>query len=327
MRTKRHLGILILIMVMFVSINALVSATEYYRIATATVTGTGYPTGIAQAQTFNEHFGEELDVHFTAISSAGAAENLVLFRNKEAELAIMQSNVPFWGYHGTHLYEGNPFKKLRTLYPISVNPYHFFVRDGINSLEDLRGKSFSVGAAASGTETSSKVVLEALGITYDDFKQEFLDHGASIDAVKNNLIDGCLITSTAPAPPIADAMIAPKRGYKLLSLSQEEIETITKAEPWLVPVTLPAHTYSNQPEPIHTVGHASFFCTTDDLSEEVAYKVTKTTWENLDELIQAMHIFNQMKLYEIVSVHNWFKNGLPIHRGALKYYREIGFVD
>jgi hypothetical protein len=55
------------------------------------------------------------------------------------------------------------------------------------------------------------------------------------------------------------------------------------------------------------------------LSDDLVYKITKTFWENVDDLYQVHARARQITLdtaLEGVSV--------PVHPGAAKYYKEIG---
>ncbi len=313
--------ILVILMILIIlSFNISIFAKEFYTITTATSTGNFYAAGIALAQLCNEKFGRDQDMDFSAISSSGSVENLDLLRNKEAEIAFMQNNIVLWSSKGIRKYEGNKFEKIRMILPLFDSTYHLLVKNDINSLSEIKGRTFVVGRAGSGTETSSKAIFAALGITYDDFKQEYLGHGEATDALRNGLVDGILVTASYPASAIADIMISPSRGYKFLSLSDEEISKINEAEPWIMPLTIPANTYMNQPEPIMALRHSAFLVATDDLTDEVAYKIAKTTWENLDWLKDSYIQYSRM---DITGIDGFFKYPVPIHPGAIEYYKEV----
>ena len=59
--------------------------------------------------------------------------------------------------------------------------------------------------------------------------------------------------------------------------------------------------------------------TTTDLSDDVAYKITKAFWENRD-VWEKSH--PAMKTIKMEGVNDLVAK---IHPGALKYYNEIGF--
>ena len=59
------------------------------------------------------------------------------------------------------------------------------------------------------------------------------------------------------------------------------------------------------------------------LPEDVIYDLTKTFWENLDEIRQAHTIVDQIKIEDAVTD----LSGIPLHPGAEKYYREVGLIE
>ncbi len=313
----------ILILLVFLTCPAF--ATEFYSVTTATTGGSYYPAGVAITQLWNEQLGKKLDIKFSAQSSAGSVENADILRKKEAEIGFMQSNVVLWAYSGTHMFKDKPSKNFRLLQPFVPNAYHFVVANDVNSLLDIKGKRFVVGRAGSGTSTSSQGVFGALGISYDEFRPESLGQAEGLDAVRNGVVDGVLAIGGYPVPAIADVMAAPKRSYKFLSLSDVERKIINKVENWIIPTEIPADTYMNQPEPIKTLQQFAYFIVTEEMPEEIAYELAKTTWENMDWLRKASAIFNRMK---IESIDEDFTNfPVPLHKGAEKYYKEIGIID
>lgn len=319
---KRYLIILIVCLLIFGGTSAF--GKEFITITTATTGGSFYPAGVALAVLLNEQLGDKLDISFSSQSSAGSVENIDILQKKEAEIAFIQNNVILWAYEGTRKYEGSPYEKLRTLTPLFSSQYHFFVSKEIDSLRDMRKKKFVVGRPGSGTETSSKLVLEALGLTYDDFKPEFLGQSEAADALRNGLVDGINMVGGFPIAAVSDLMATPSKRFKFLSLSDEEISTINKAEPWMSPVTIPAGTYLKQPEDIKTVGHNVYITTTVDMPEELAYQVVKTIFENLDWLEVSYGAWKKLSLDKVDGSYLNFI--VPVHEGALKYYRELGIV-
>lgn len=320
---KKLLIALILVTLISLFISTSAFSKEFITLTTATSGGGFYAAGIALAQLWNEKLGEDLNLDFSAISSSGSVENADLLMKKEAEIAFMQNNIVLWAYQGIKKYEGYKFDKLRTLIPVWEASYFFLVEKDINSLSDIKGRRFCVGRAGSGTETSTKAMLNALGITYDDFEQEYLGHAEAGNALRNGLIDGFYMGAGYNNPVITELMIAPIRGYKFLSLTDEQVATINKVEPWLLPHTVPANSFPNQPEALTSLKHQSFLLTTDDLPEELAYLITKTAWENKEFLVTAYSSFEQMRL-DIIDEFN--KYPVPIHPGAIKYYKEVGVI-
>ena len=133
-------------------------------------------------------------------------ENADILRKKEAEIALMQNNVVLWAYFGTHMFEDKPNKNFRLLQPFVPNAYHFMVDKNINSLLDIKGKRFVVGRAGSGALTVSEAVLAAIGLSFDDFRPEYLGQQEGLNALRNGVVDVVLAMGGYPVPSISDMM-------------------------------------------------------------------------------------------------------------------------
>lgn len=60
-----------------------------------------------------------------------------------------------------------------------------------------------------------------------------------------------------------------------------------------------------------------------DLSDDIAYKVVKTFIEKRDDLVKAYPAFGAFNPKDAAKPEN---NGIPLHPGAAKYYKEQGMM-
>jgi len=79
--------------------------------------------------------------------------------------------------------------------------------------------------------------------------------------------------------------------------------------------------YNNKKD-IHTFGVGATFLTSADVPEDVVYTVVKAVFDNLDQFKKLHPAFRHLKPEEMI------KDGLsaPLHRGAIKYYKEKGWM-
>ena len=84
---------------------------------------------------------------------------------------------------------------------------------------------------------------------------------------------------------------------------------------------IPAGTYQGQEGDVGTVAIVNFLVTHSDVSDEMAYQMTKLLFENLPELEAAHKAAKQIKLENAL-------NGMPVplHPGAERYYKEKGLM-
>ncbi len=86
--------------------------------------------------------------------------------------------------------------------------------------------------------------------------------------------------------------------------------------------TIPGGMYRGSDEDTQTFGVGATFVSSSNVSEEVIYQVTKAVFENFDDFKKLHPAFANLKPEEMI------KDGLsaPLHKGAIKYYKEVGLM-
>ena len=133
---------LVLALMMVLSCSALAELT----FTTGGSSGTYYAFGGVLAQ----YISDNSDVKISAVTGEGSAANIDMLDMHFAQLGFVQSDVAYYAYNGIKFdqYVGAPitsFKAIAALYNetvqlVTCNPE-------IKSMEDLRGKSVSIGSA------------------------------------------------------------------------------------------------------------------------------------------------------------------------------------
>ena len=101
-----------------------------------------------------------------------------------------------------------------------------------------------------------------------------------------------------------------------------EIREYVAQRPFYTPVLIPKDTYAGQDANVRTFGVLATLVATTDTPEIAAYSVVRAVFEGLAEL-KAM----QPALRNVVP-EAMIKDGLsaPLHSGAVRYYRERGWI-
>lgn len=285
-------------------------------LATGGTSGTYYPFGGAMAQIFNSKI-EGMNV--TAQSTGASVENLKLIGKKEVELAIVQNDTMDYAINGTEAFADGKIENVRaitTLYP-EVVQIVVSKKSGIASMADVKGKKFSVGAPGSGVEANARQILEAVGLTYDDFTPNYLSFSESGDQYKDNLIDGFLFTSGLPNSAIQD--VGAQNELVFISLDDATIKALTEKYQFLTEFTIPADTYPGQTAEVKTVAVKATLVCGAEVPEETVYNLTKALFENQPELASA---HAKGELLDIKTAADGVS--IPFHPGAEKYLKEQG---
>ena len=286
---------------------------------TGTTTGVFYSLGAGLSTLWTKEMGKRV----ASQASNGSVENLKLMSKGEANIGFTTVNIAYEAYNGEGTFKEKSYDGVRILANLYPNVSHIVAlnEEDIQSIEDLKGKSFVYGAAGSSTEIESKLVLKAHGIEADEVKGNYVGFTEATDLMRNGQVDAVNIYSGVPAA--ATTELISTLDTKVLSFSPEAIEELVTDYPWNFEYVIEANTYDKQPEPITTVGQYGSIVIDESVSEEAAYELTKLLWENVDELEKSYSIAKQFDPQKAIEG----TAGVPLHSGAEKYYKEIGVLD
>ena len=290
-----------------------VAALAELSFGTGGEAGTYYAFGTVLAQYISELAG----LSITALTSRGSADNIDNLDAGLRQLGFTQNDVASYALNGIRLYDGEPitsFTALAALYDetvqlVTVNP-------DIKSVADLKGKVVSIGAAGSGVYFNALDFLAAYGMTEDDIVPQYLSFKDSAEQLKGAKIDAAFVVAGAPTTAVTDLSIA--RQVYLVSLSDEDIAKLQAISPAYSKTIIPAGTYDGIDEDIVTVGVKATIIANEDVTEDEAYAIVSTIFENKDAIAQQHAKGLELDLEYASSC------GLPYHPGAAKYFAEKG---
>jgi TRAP transporter TAXI family solute receptor len=276
-----------------------------------------YPLGVALSQIY----ADKIDGARTQVQSTKASvENLNLLQDGKGELALALGDSVKLAWEGdADAGFAAPLDKLRGVAAVYPNFIQIVASkdSGITTLDELKGKSLSVGAPKSGTELNARAILDAAGMTYDDLgKTEYLPFAESVELMKNRQLDATLQSAGLGVASIKD--LSTSVDITMVAVPAETVEAI--GAPYIA-ATIPAGTYEGQDADVPTAAVVNFLVTHEGVSEETVYQMTKLLFENLGPLEAAHAAAKQISLENAL-------NGmpLPLHPGAERYYKEAGLM-
>jgi len=184
----------------------------------------------------------------------------------------------------------------------------------------LKGKKIVLGSKNSGGLLSFTLFLKKIGVedpeTY--FQQSYMGFRQRAEQMINGNLDGINLTSGVPNSSATLAMASLKGKIKLLEFSPEMLKKLTTDTVW-APYVIPANTYPGQPKEVQTVAQPNLLIVGSHVEDDVVYDVLKTIYEN-KPFLAGVH--GSMKALNIKTALNGIT--VPLHPGAVKYYREVG---
>jgi TRAP transporter TAXI family solute receptor len=292
-------------------------AQGFINVLTGGTSGVYYPLGVA----IGKIYGDKIPNVKTQVQATKASvENLVLLQQGRGELAFTLGESLKAAWDGD---EEAGFKtrldKLRTIGAIYPNYIQIVAsaESGIKTLADLKGKSLSVGAPKSGTELNSRAILAAAGMTYKDMgKIEYLPFAESVDLMKNRQLNATLQSAGLGVASLKD--LSTSTEINVVAVPKAVVD---KIGPPFVAVTIPANTYAGQDKDVPTAAVVNYLVTSSAVSDDLAYQMTRLIFESLPELANAHAAGKEIKLENAAS-----GSPVPLHPGAIRYYKEKGLI-
>lgn len=247
--------------------------------------------------------------------TAGFEDNVKLLNEKSLEIGITDGPTLRKLHDNCH--------DLRGVFNIQTNYIHIVARAGlgIEKIEDLGGRKINIGAPGMGTRVVSEPLLNAYGLTTEDYEVSALTTGDAIDALKNDQIDAALIISGLPHSGISE--LAVLKNIILLPIEGPIADTHA-VEQSLISVTIPGGTYRSENRDVTSLGVILKFCVHKDLEEDLVYEFTKSVWDNLDDIKQTHDSVKDTEL-DNIAIEGW--GNVLLHPGAERYFKEVRLIN
>ncbi len=214
-------------------------------------------------------------------------------------------------------FEEGGYERIRTLWAFPGVVMHWVVRQdsGVTAIRELEGKRFIAGGIGTATERLTKLVLKVYGLE-GKVDLPAVDLKEGVDAVANRRAVGFSTGSPFPTPMVMELVATTP--IRLLEIGEAEYKKLSEVDPTYSPTVIPADTYKGVSTDIKTVASPVLMYTTEDMPEELAYKLTKAFWENR-KLIAEAHATG--KGLDVAGVRYGV---VKVHPGAQRYYKEKG---
>jgi len=286
---------------------------ESFTVGTASQGGTYFVYGSGWANLVAEALGLSGGGEVTG----GPVQNAALVQTGDLEFGMVTMGPAYDAWTGvSELAPGLEHTDLRAMFPMYQTAFSFIALEGsgIDSVEDLDGKTVGVGPAGGTPGTYFPRFFEDLGI------EVTARNGGAADLagqLQDGLIDAFAFAAGLPFP--AFSQLEAQTDVNIFGFTQEEAEKLAADFPVSV-FTIPAGTYTSVEEPITTVSMWNFAVTNAAMPESLVYEIVKTVMENNDRMLE-IHQAAKETLPENVDKNPF----LPFHEGAVRWFEENGY--
>ena len=305
----------------------------FFRIGTGGTAGTYFPIGGLIANAISNPPGSRPcndggscgvnGVVATSVATNGSVANAAGIANGTLQAGFVQSDIAYWAYTGTAIYDGRPkldgLRAIANLYPES---FHLVVRKGTNikSMSDLKGKRVSFDEPGSGTLVDARLVLAAYGMNEKDVKAEYLKVQQAADKLKEGTLDAFFNVSGWPQASIAE--LAVSTGVDLVPIAGPQIDKLLKQYGFFGSEEIPDTAYRNV-DSVKTVSVHALWLTSVKQPDGLVYAITAALWNaNTRKLLDSGH--SKGRAIQLDTALEGV--GIPLHPGAEKFYKEKGLL-
>ena len=254
----------------------------------------------------------------TAEATKGSGENLRRLAADELDLALSNAAVSYFAARGEDGWGREyPVEAVMTLAPnvaLFVSPR----RHGVERIADLAGKRVVVGVAGAGFEHFIRPIVEAHGVTYEDFTPLYNTQSGAVDLLTDDNAQAAFLGGAVPTASIVQATAG--MDTRLVPFDEERRRTLVDRYPFYREAVIPAGTYRGQDEEFAGLDVGSMHLVTRaNADPDLIYRVTKTLWE------RRAAVTERHPAGRAINERNAVRDtGIRFHPGAVRFYREAG---
>lgn len=298
------------------------AADTFITFGTGGITGAYYPIGGAICKLVNSD-RKTHGIRCTVESTGASVFNLNAIKSGNLDLGFAQSDSQYYALKGEDKFkEQGPNPELRALFALHAEPFTLVARadSAVKTFADIKGKRVNLGDAGSGTRSTMELLMKQYGWTNKDFKiATDLKPAEMASAMCDNKIDVISYVVGHPNAAIKEATTTCES--HIIPIVGAEVDKLSAEFPFYPKAIIPAGIYKGTDTAIETFGPRATIVTSSKLSDEAAYLIVKSVFENMDEFKKMHPALESLTKEEMLT-----GNTAPFHPGAIKYFKEKGLM-
>jgi TRAP transporter TAXI family solute receptor len=273
-----------------------------------------YPYWVAVAQVIHAAIPE---FQISVAESQGAVHIIRKLRAGIIQIGNAQSTSDYESFFGQAIFEGDPFKEARILWYFDESPIQFIVarEHGIRSVQDLEGRRFNPGGTGTAVAVTARQIFDVLGVNPDFFEA---GQASAAEAIVNRHIIGTVKTGNIDGPDSFVLQLKASLPIDLISFTEEEIEAITTAFPYLLPHVMLEGMYEGVGD-VRTVKIAMGSTATSSLSQEDGYRIFSAIMAPEGRAVLDAAFPNGAG-QDIIDLT--LRSRIPLHAGTVQFLKE-----
>ena len=321
MTTTRCLKVLVFTFIMFQLIVGVGHAQvkpgwpKNVNIASASIGGATYLAASGLAKVLYEKMGVPASVEV----GQGSTANVKIVNDNLATIGCFNAPTAYEGWMGEGWAKGKKHQDARIILHQNNSNFQIYAlkKSGIKSIYDLNGKSVGVGPIGGAPHTLFPALFAELGIKPSRYVN------AGISDLDSQLRDGMLDANAniTSVPWVTVKEIETVLDVNVFGVNDKDLAKAPKFKaqyPFINYVNVPKGTYKALTSDLTTGYFGSYYAVHKSLPDDFVYELCKKYFENMDMLIAAHPSVKDARMDAALI------SPIPLHPGAIKYYREKG---
>ena len=315
---KRYLGLFVAFIALIMLCSPALAQNKAnwpksVTIGAAPIGGTYFIWAGGFAKLLNDKMGIPGNVE----STGGPVHNVQLIDNKSLDFGMVTNAPAAEGYAGEGWAKGKKYQNQRAILPLYTTYFQMYslAGTGIKSIKDFEGKSVGVGPIGGTPATYWPKIIEMAGV-----KPKRIVNASSSD-LNSQLKDGMLDANgnSVGLPWVTITEVETTHDANVYGVPDDVCDKFIAKYPYFAKGFVPKGTYkSNKENDIETLTLWNFMVVHKDTPDDFVYEVLKNTFGNVDILIAAHNSAVEVKPENVIY------SPVPLHPGAVKFYKEKG---
>ncbi|MBW1711650.1 MAG: TAXI family TRAP transporter solute-binding subunit [Deltaproteobacteria bacterium] len=289
----------------------------------------------SSGQMFATKVGEVINKNVPEVAvtvvAGSSSENPINVQKGRGEIGFTSAKYAYLAYKGEKKYDGMACPDLRFFFFFVTTLDNWIVRadSPIKKIEDLKDKKLCLGPKGYALTENALTTLKVYGLTPDTIRKNGGNVSFATDKdcarmMQDRLIDAMFV-HTGKSKIIRTVLpLEETVGVRPLPYDRDKLAKIMdELGRGVIAMDIDGGVYEAEPNPVSSFGTPFIFVIDKDMPEAIVYKMTKAVWENQPQIREAVGPF-----YDPFKLENAVLGAdIPIHPGALQYYKEKGLVE
>src|SRR5215469_15922708 len=286
--------------------------------------GVYHPAGNAICRMFNLE-SQHQAMPCVATSSDGSVSNIQRVESGDSAFGLSQTDVALAAFHGEGPFAAaGPDPKLRMVIALYTEAFTVVAGadTGIRDFQDLRGKRVGIGTTGVGYNFTRDIIIESYGWKTSGPERvlEFAPAEQN-QALCSNKVDAIIFEAGHPNGLTQEATTDCRA--KLVRVAGQPIDRLLATHPYYIASIIPGGMYDGNPGDVPTVGTRAVLLSSSNQPAELVNAMVKGVFDNFAVFRQLHPALSTLNIREMVPS----ASVIPIHQGALNYYREVGLIQ